>query len=410
MGHQVTPEDRLAAAQAKLADAISAIATSEDWQRLLSISRSFHRYSPSNQLLLAAQGAEGAVASFNTWKKVPAADGGTCSVAAGETALRVFAPVKIVQKEIDDETGEELIERSMLRFKLVPVFHQGQLVSPPDFPMQPRLLDSIEPPPHVWSAIAKQIQAAGFVLERGPLQGGEGPKGVTDHSARRVVVRDDLSPAQALKTQVHELAHVMLHDAEQRVGMARDRMEVEAESVAYVVLDTLGVDAGEYSIPYVANWAGADGDLVRSTAQRVLAAAREITARLEGELGVELQPDPIRVIVEQGRADPSKGVRPRQMPSPESPAGEPVHQPIRESDAAERMVAEFAAAVRQPAAVVAGLVSSRLTVGPEPQMAPAVVFALPAPAARGLALLDRWAEHTPTAPAPPVVPLPELEP
>ena len=75
--------------------------------------------------------------------------------------------------------------------------------------------------------------------------------------------------------------------------MARDRMEVEAESVAYVVCDLLGVDAGSYSIPYVANWAGADVQLVQDTAHRVLGTARTIVAGLENELGLDLRPNPI---------------------------------------------------------------------------------------------------------------------
>jgi hypothetical protein len=72
-----------------------------------------------------------------------------------------------------------------------------------------------------------------------------------------------------------------------------ERLEVEAESVAYVVCDILGLDAGEYSIPYVAGWSGADPQLVQDTAHRVLATARTIVAGLENELGVDLRPNPI---------------------------------------------------------------------------------------------------------------------
>ncbi|MGE0308078.1 MAG: ArdC family protein, partial [Acidimicrobiia bacterium] len=126
--------DRLAAAHQALSDAIANVITSEDWQQLLRISQSFHRYSPNNQLLLAAQGAEGLVASFNTWKQIPAVDGNVCRVRKGETAMRVYAPIRTTRREVDQETGDEIVERSVVRFKLVPVFHQGQLVAPPDMP------------------------------------------------------------------------------------------------------------------------------------------------------------------------------------------------------------------------------------------------------------------------------------
>jgi len=154
-------------------------------------------------------------------------------------------------------------------------------------------LSGDDPPLAVWEAIADQINAAGYVLRRTPLDGPDGPKGVTSFVERTVTVRDDLAPAQALKTEIHELGHVLMHfDTVREPGIARDRMEIEAESVAYVVCDLLGVDAGSYSIPYVANWAGADVDLVQDTARKVLATARTIVVGLEAELGVDC-PNPI---------------------------------------------------------------------------------------------------------------------
>ena len=87
-------------------------------------------------------------------------------------------------------------------------------------------------------------------------------------------------------------------------------MEVEAESVAYVVCDILGVDAGSYSIPYVANWAGADVERVQATAHKVLSTAREIVASLEAELGVDFRPDPLFAI---GQPQPERQV---EQPNP----------------------------------------------------------------------------------------------
>ena len=233
------------------------------------------------------------MASFHTWKQLPATDGRPCQIRKGETALRVYAPIRTKRQELDEDTGETT-EPAVVGYKLVPVFHQGQLVAPPDLPAQPKLLHGDDPPTAIWEAVAEQINAAGYALHRGPLDGPDGAKGVTNFIERTVTVRDDLAPAQALKTQIHELGHVLMHYAEVREpGMTRDRIEVEAESVAYVVCDLLGVDAGSYSIPYVANWAGADVELVEATAHKVLATARQIVTGLEAELGVDLRPNPI---------------------------------------------------------------------------------------------------------------------
>src|SRR3954470_20931588 len=102
-----TNEERLATAHAVLTAAVARVATSEDWQNLLRLCGSFHRYSPNNQLLLAAQGADGLVASLHTWNKIPAIDGRPCRIRKGETALRVYAPIRSERRDIDQDTGDE---------------------------------------------------------------------------------------------------------------------------------------------------------------------------------------------------------------------------------------------------------------------------------------------------------------
>ena len=57
----------------------------------------------------------------------------------------------------------------------------------------------------------------------------------------------------------------------------RGRMEVEAESVAYIVAGLAGFDTSAYSIGYITGWADEDVQLIRTTASRVLEAAHAIT-------------------------------------------------------------------------------------------------------------------------------------
>jgi hypothetical protein len=245
-------------------------------------------------MLLAVQGADGLVASFHTWKQITAVDGQPCRIRKGETAMRVFAPIRARRQEVDPDTALPT-EPSVVGYKLVPVFCQTQLVSPPDLPAQPKLLGGQEPPPELWDAVANQIYAAGFTLHRGPIDSAPDAKGITRFIERDVIVRDDLAAAQALKTQIHELAHVLMHDPTlgEAGGTLKERVEVEAESVAFVVCDLLGVESGDYSIPYVASWAGGDPERVQETARSVLTTARRIVAGIEAELGVDLRPNSI---------------------------------------------------------------------------------------------------------------------
>ena len=69
--------------------------------------------------------------------------------------------------------------------------------------------------------------------------------------------------------------------AEDRRDLHRGRMEVEAESVAYVAAGMLGIDTSDYSIGYIAGWAEGNTDIIADTAARVLTTARQIAAALD---------------------------------------------------------------------------------------------------------------------------------
>ena len=60
----------------------------------------------------------------------------------------------------------------------------------------------------------------------------------------------------------------------------RARTEVEAESVAYLVCATLGIDSDDYSFPYLARWSHGDVELIRATAERAMSCARRILTDL----------------------------------------------------------------------------------------------------------------------------------
>jgi len=83
-----------------------------------------------------------------------------------------------------------------------------------------------------------------------------------------VWVRGGVDDAQAVKTLAHELGHVLLHQSGQPTDPSDPRhlrdsttvhrprvAEVEAESVAYLVAATHGLDTDDYTLAYVTSWA-----------------------------------------------------------------------------------------------------------------------------------------------------------
>src|SRR3954453_18386233 len=277
----------------RLADQLPELASGQDWLDFLNSSRHFHRYSPQNQMLLLIQGAEGHVAGYRTWQRIPARGGGTCQVRKDEKGLVVLAPMTITRREVDETTGQEVtVTTGATRFKPVKLFHQTQLVAPPDLPTPPlpELLTGANRHQHVWGAVQSQLEALGYTVEKVSRTPVETWNGGTDFIARHVAIGDHLQPPQALKTLFHEWAHIAL-DHQHSLTARRDLQEVEAESVACMLCAAIGVDSSQYSVPYLASWSNGDPTLLQTTAERTLAAAADMIGALEDELSIDLTPD-----------------------------------------------------------------------------------------------------------------------
>ena len=84
-----------------------------------------------------------------------------------------------------------------------------------------------------------------------------GAKGYYSPSAKSIVIKTGMSGEQVLKTVVHESAHCLLHDPDKKIVTAkspRNEKEVQAESIAFIICEKLGVDTSDYSFPYIASW------------------------------------------------------------------------------------------------------------------------------------------------------------
>lgn len=261
-------KEKLDAAHAELVESIAALVSGEDWQSALDVAARFHRYSPSNCFLILCQRPDATrVAGYRKWQEFGR------QVRKGEKAIRIFAPI-MVRKT--DEDSDEGTKRQLVGFRLAPVFDISQTEGDdlPDID-RPVTLDG-DAPGLLWDALAEQVSAAGFTLERGDT---EPANGWTNHATKTVRVSDTLDGAQACKTLAHELAHALLH-ADHGLAFCRGIAEVEAESVAYLVMKMAGVTSDGYSFPYIAGWAKGDTQKVQDTAERVISTARTIINQL----------------------------------------------------------------------------------------------------------------------------------
>jgi hypothetical protein len=158
------------------------------------------------------------------------------------------------------------------------VFDISQTDGQPLPDLTPGFLDG-DVPTRLWHALVTQVTDQGFVLLRDDAQT-PGANGEMNRGAATVRVRPALTQAQASKTLAHELAHIVLGHGTPECTDPRSRCEVEAESVAYVVMTAAGLDTSTYSFPYIAGWADGDLDVLAQTADQVIRAARQVIEHL----------------------------------------------------------------------------------------------------------------------------------
>lgn len=261
-------ENRSAALLEELRAGVNGLTTSEGWAEHLAVQAKFHHYSWGNCELIARQMPEAShVAGFHRWLELGR------HVVKGSKALWVLAPMVVKDKA----TGDSEVKG----FKAVPVFDISQTEGA-DLPADPcSLLRGDDN--SAWVALSSVAGGLGFaVVDVDALP--NDANGCCHHEPPTISVRTDREPAQRAKTLAHEIGHAILHGPK-RDGMTRDLIELEAESIAYVVCSALGIRSDDYSFGYVAQWVGADkvDAALKTSATRIQKAADQILTTI-GEM------------------------------------------------------------------------------------------------------------------------------
>lgn len=257
-------QERVAELTRQLEDGVKAVFSSDRYAEYLQAMSKFYRYSYGNVLLILAQCPRASqVAGYRLWR-----DEFGRQVKRGEKGIAILAPStyhrdKLVDRK-DPDTGatlkgpdgqplQETQRVKLTRFVIVHVFDVSQTEGKevPSLGVN-ELTGSVEDFSSLYDRLVA-LSPLDVVQEGFP---GEA-KGMCCYNDQRIVIRPGMSQVQTLKTLIHEIAHAKLHDPanvpkEERKG--RSTKEVEAESVAYVVCQRLGIDTSDYSFGYVAGW------------------------------------------------------------------------------------------------------------------------------------------------------------
>ena len=278
-----------------LESGVEELFTSNRYQEFLKTMAKFHNYSFNNTMLIAMQRPDATlVTSYKNWQSMGR------QVMKGEKGITIIAPApykKMKEKEVLDENQRpimgtdgkpktEQVEVTVPHFKAVTVFDIAQTSGEPIQTLAPELLTVAV---QDFDSFMQAIQKISPVPIRFDEIDGNA-NGYYHNADKEIVIKKGLSESQTLKTAIHETAHAKLHDKEimESLGVEKDRLtkEVEAESVAYCVCSSFGLDTSDYSFPYIAGWSSsremkemkASMDVIRKTAGEMI---DQLTEQLE---------------------------------------------------------------------------------------------------------------------------------
>lgn len=303
MGKTLSP-DQLKVWTDRLEAGVSELHDSQRYADYLSAMSKFHRYSYGNIILILQQCPHAQqVAGYHKWKNTFGRQ-----VKRYETGITILAPCKYkcqVKAETaggDEEPVQDTAVVEKCRFRTETVFDVSQTVGRelPSLGIA-QLTGNVE---GYDSLIGALKELSPVPVDTGVLRAGA--YGCYSHVEERIIIQKDLTQVQTVKTLIHEIAHAKLHTLPVLNGVimgshqkGKSTREIEAESVAYVVCQYLGIDTSEYSLGYVAGW-GRDREM--RAFKSSLTCIRNTAAELIG--GIEsrcLKPEIERPAAEETR-------------------------------------------------------------------------------------------------------------
>jgi Zn-dependent peptidase ImmA (M78 family) len=260
---------------------------SEKVQQLLTFFAGFRQYSMGNQILITVQ-CKGAslVAGYKTWEE----KGRT--VKKGEKGIAILAPlIKEKRAEAGAENGDqtedflpdnpttkkyktdEEKEPVLYGFRTVYVFDIEQTEGEPIPNLNRVQGDARESLERLKRYATERSIVLEYVKDLGAFNG-------RSHMGRIEIVKGK-TPAEEFRILAHELAHEELHpDIATRKALPKQVKETEAEAVAFVICQAIGLDMSTVSQDYIHLSQGSP-EMLTASLERIRVASNTILTGLE---------------------------------------------------------------------------------------------------------------------------------
>ena len=279
----------------KLEQGLKEVFESDNYKNYLNTMAKFHNYSINNTLLINQQKPDATlVAGYDSWVR-----NDDRHVKKGERGINIIAPAPFKTERdvpiINPETGQPILKKdgtpytekkevTIPYFKITRVFDISQTEGR-DLPTigVNELLKDVDGAKDFIESLKK---VSPIPIEFGETNGDS--KGFYSPVDNKIVVKDGMSDAQTIKTMVHEISHAKLHNpdrAEENAGKSKGTIEMEAESIAYIVCQHFGIDTSDYSFGYIAGWSeGKETDELKKSMNTIRETSSEMIYRVEGSM------------------------------------------------------------------------------------------------------------------------------
>ena len=268
-------QEKIKAALDRIDDCLATINTNEDWLRYLSFQSLFYNYSFGNTMLIFAQNPQATyVKGYKAWNQLGR------YVKRGSKGLAILAPCfKKVEAfkepenkaEYQDTEGEKETKRVISGFRVTYVYDIADTHGSDEYlPVLVKgLAGNSDAEKEIYDRLLVFISTEHTVKEVTKTAS----KGSYNIQTGVICVRSDLEYLQKIKTLLHEYAHAIDFKLHPEPDVSRNRRELIAESVAFVVSMRLGLDTSSYSMSYIKSWLK-DADelkIIADTVQKVSA-------------------------------------------------------------------------------------------------------------------------------------------
>ncbi|MGV9001269.1 ImmA/IrrE family metallo-endopeptidase [Lactococcus lactis] len=171
--------------------------------------------------------------------------------------MKIFVPNLVAKKGKDgkyllDDEGKVI--KAVKGFYLASVYDvsqtEGQPLPKPIYELE----ENIKAPQKYEWYIKAIMELSPVPIKFSEIEGTA--KGFFVPSEKEITIRPGMSQTQTIKTMLHEVTHSILHDLPVPPFGSPEyaQHEIEAESVAYMVANSLGIETRDYSFVLFASW------------------------------------------------------------------------------------------------------------------------------------------------------------